>query len=233
MRPIATVVTVVLAAASLGALAGCGGSDDAATSAATNTQAASNTGCEQVAAPAPKGPQHLKKPTLQLDPGKRWTATVTTNCGAFTIALAVDRQPKTTASFVSLVRKGFYDGLTFHRIAPDFVIQGGDPLGNGSGGPGYKVVESPPRRFDYAYGAVAMAKTATDPNGTSGSQFFVVVGEDANLPPQYAVVGKVTAGFDVITRIGNLEVSTSDPQGGPPVDPVVIDSIKVAPKPAS
>jgi cyclophilin family peptidyl-prolyl cis-trans isomerase len=105
-----------------------------------------------------------------------------------------------------------------------FVIQGGDPSGDGSGGPGFSVVESPPEDLAYTKGVVAMAKTATERPGTSGSQFFVVTGEDAQLPPEYALVGKVTKGQDVVDRIGVLP-TTADEQ---PAEPVVIRSVEVA-----
>ncbi len=100
--------------------------------------------------------------------------TVATNCGTFAFTLDVKQSPKTSASIYYLVRRGFFDGLTFHRVAAGFVIQGGDPLGDGSGGPGYTVVEAPPQSTQYVRGVVAMAKTQTDPSGASGSQFFVV-----------------------------------------------------------
>ncbi|MBW8741096.1 MAG: peptidylprolyl isomerase, partial [Acidobacteria bacterium] len=114
-------------------------------------------------------------------------------------------------SFASLVRKGFFNGLTFHRIVPGFVIQGGDPNGNGSGGPGYSVVDTPPANAAYTRGVVAMAKTGAEPAGTAGSQFFVVTGADAGLPPQYALLGKVTEGLDVVERIGRLGNASEQP----------------------
>src|ERR671938_355848 len=101
-----------------------------------------------------------------------------------------------------LGRSGFYDGLAFHRIVPDFVIQGGDPAGNGSGGPGYTVVEPPPSSLKYTPGVVAMAKTQAEPAGASGSQFFVVTGSQAQvLTPDYALLGRVTGGMDVVSKI--------------------------------
>jgi peptidyl-prolyl cis-trans isomerase B (cyclophilin B) len=224
-------IALLLGALALVALAGCGDSDDGdggdATE-ATTTAARASGPCEVVELPAPKGEQRLRKPTLRLDPSKNWVATVTTNCGTFSIALDVARAPKTTASFVSLARQGFYDDLTFHRIAPDFVIQGGDPLGNGTGGPGYTVVEAPPRDQQYTHGVVAMAKTATEPDGASGSQFYVVLGEDAQLPPQYAVVGNVLDGLDVVDAIGTVPIDSADPQGSRPLDPVVIESVEIS-----
>ena len=130
--------------------------------------------CKKVAAPEPKGAQHLSKPTATLPAGKRYDVDLQTNCGTITIRLATGRAPKTSASFANLVKRGFYDGLTFHRVVHDFVIQGGDPLGTGQGGPGYTVVERPPPDTAYTTGVVAMAKTEADPSGTSGSQFFIV-----------------------------------------------------------
>lgn len=220
----------LLGALALVVLAGCGDSDDGGDDAAAQeTSTAADAGpCRSVEAPAPKGDQRLRKPTLRLDPSRNWVATVRTNCGSFEIALDVGRAPKTTASFVSLARQGFYDDTTFHRIAPGFVIQGGDPLGTGTGGPGYTVVEKPPADVRYTQGVVAMAKTATEPDGASGSQFYIVLGADVGLPAQYAIVGNVLEGFDVVETIGALPLQTADPQGSAPVDPVVIESMTIS-----
>ncbi|TML19159.1 MAG: peptidylprolyl isomerase [Actinobacteria bacterium] len=159
-----------------------------------------------------------------LDKAKTYTATVQTNLGRFAFALDVKDSPCTTSSFASLARDHFYDGLTFHRIVPGFVIQGGDPNGNGSGGPGYTVVDTPPADASYARGVVAMAKTGAEPPGTSGSQFFVVTGADAGLSPDYALLGKVTGGLDVVERIGRL----GNPQNEQPTRRIVIRRIVVA-----
>jgi peptidyl-prolyl cis-trans isomerase B (cyclophilin B) len=210
-------------------LTGCGSSNGGGTQARTSTTAAASGPCQKVDQPAPKGPQHLKAPRLRLDPSKTWTAEVTTNCGSFTIGLDVARAPKTAASFASLARKRFYDDLTFHRIAEGFVIQGGDPQGDGTGGPGYSIVEKPPSALRYTHGVVAMAKTATEPDGSSGSQFFIVTAPDAGLPPQYALVGRVVQGLDVVDAIGALPLQQgSNPTDGPPAQPVVIQSIRVS-----
>ena len=139
-----------------------------------------------------------------LDPAKTYTVNVRTNLGAFALALDVKDSPCTSSSFASLVRKGFFDGTLFHRIVPGFVIQGGDPTGTGRGGPGYTVVDVPPRDARYTRGVVAMAKTSSEPPGTSGSQFFVVTAADSGLAPDYALLGKVTKGLDVVERIGRL-----------------------------
>lgn len=211
-------------------LASCG--DDAApprpaapdrdTPAPTATASAAE-GCETVRAPAPKADGRLPKPSLRLDPAKRYVATVRTSCGTFEIELDAKRAPRTGSSFVSLARKGFFDGGIFHRIVADFVIQGGDPTGTGTGGPGYSVTEKPPADVAYTKGVVAMAKTGAEAPGTSGSQFYVVTGDDAGLPPDYAVLGKVSKGLGVVERIGGRPVGPDER----PVDPVVIRSIRI------
>ena len=171
-------------------------------------------------APTPKGPQQVPAPTLKLDPSKSYLVTLTTNCGPIEIELDVRRAPRTTASFAYLVEQGFYNQLTFHRVAANFVIQGGDPNGDGSGGPGYTVIERPPGNLRYTRGTVAMAKTGTDPAGASGSQFFIVTARDAPLPPQYALVGRVVGSMAGVEAISSLP--TDPPQDGTPVRPVVI-----------
>jgi cyclophilin family peptidyl-prolyl cis-trans isomerase len=217
----------LLGACALALLAGCGSSDDGGGTQAQTATSADSGPCQTVDAPAPKS-VHLRKPTLTLDPSKTWTVRMTTNCGSFAIRLDVDRAPKTTASFASLVRSGCYDDLTFHRIAQGFVIQGGDPEGTGMGGPGYTIVEKPPKGVRYTHGVVAMAKTATEPDGASGSQFFIVTAQDAALPPQYAIVGRVVEGLDVVDTIGVLPLAAgSNPTDGPPAEPIVIQSAEL------
>jgi peptidyl-prolyl cis-trans isomerase B (cyclophilin B) len=147
-------------------------------------------------------------------------ASFATNCGTIEIQLDVRRAPRTTASFAYLIKRGFYNDLTFHRIAAGFVIQGGDPNGDGSGGPGYTVVEPPPSDLRYTLGTVAMAKTSNDPAGASGSQFFIVTTQDAPLPAQYALVGNVVGGIVGVETISKLP--TDPPQDGAPKTPVVI-----------
>jgi len=139
-----------------------------------------------------------------LDATKSHTVNVVTNYGGFQIRLDVKDSPCVTSSFASLVRKQFFDGTSFHRIVPDFVIQGGDPTGTGTGGPGYTVRDVPPKNARYTKGVVAMAKTQAEPPGTAGSQFFVVTAPDAGLPPDYAILGTVTNGLKVVERIGRL-----------------------------
>jgi peptidyl-prolyl cis-trans isomerase B (cyclophilin B) len=202
---IALGVFAVLAAAVVAAIliARSGGGGDSTASAAA--------GCKQVAAPKPKHVSY-SAPKQTVKQGEKLTAVVKTSCGAFDIALDAKRAPKTVNSFVFLTEKGFYDGLDFHRVVPEFVIQGGDPLGNGTGGPGYSVVEKPPANLSYTKGVVAMAKGSTDPPGSSGSQFFVVLGANAGLPPEYALLGKVSKGMDVVERIGKLGTPAEKPK---------------------
>ena len=195
-------------------VAGCGGGGGE-----SSTTAALPTGCSQVQAPPPKD-VHLSRPTATLRGPA--TATVETSCGSFTIALDVERAPKTTSSFAYLARQGVYDDTIFHRIAPGFVIQGGDPTETGRGGPGYFVDEPPPRNLSYTQGTVAMAKSAAEPPGRSGSQFFVVTVPDAGLTPDYALVGKVSRGFDVVQRIEQLGTPS-----GIPRNPVVIRRVTI------
>jgi len=207
-------------------LAGCGGGDanpkPAATARTTSTGAAakapSPAGCRTVKAPAPKGEQNLKAAITPVPPGT--TVVLQTSCGDIEIRLATSRSPKTDAAFAGLVKRGFFDGLTFHRIVPGFVVQGGDPLGDGQGGPGYTVTEKPSSKVRYTVGAVAMAKTQTDPPGASGSQFFIVTGaQAASLPPEYALLGRVSRGLDAAKAI---EKVPADDQGAPST-PVVIE----------
>jgi peptidyl-prolyl cis-trans isomerase B (cyclophilin B) len=207
-RWIILIVFVAIIAIVVGAIliSRSGGSDDSSTTATSGAD-----GCKQVEAPQPKHVS-LKAPKQTLKQGEEATATVETSCGTFDIALDTTRAPKTANSFAYLSEEGFYDDLTFHRIVPGFVIQGGDPLGTGTGGPGYKVVEKPPANLAYTKGTVAMAKSSAEPPGTSGSQFYVVTGADAGLPPEYALVGKVSKGLDVVERIGKLGTASEKPK---------------------
>ncbi|HEX4308227.1 MAG TPA: peptidylprolyl isomerase [Solirubrobacterales bacterium] len=179
-------------------------------------------GCTKVAQPKPRE-ESLPKPKLTTKKGEKVTAIVETNCGTFDIDLATTEALTIANSFAYLAEEGFYDELTFHRIVPEFVIQGGDPTGTGTGGPGYEVVQAPPKNLKYTIGTVAMAKSPEAPSGASGSQFYVVSGpQGETLPPEYALVGKVTKGLDVVERIGEL--------GGPeekPTEPVVIEKMSI------
>ncbi|MDX6452674.1 MAG: hypothetical protein QOH16_2723 [Gaiellaceae bacterium] len=198
------------------ALAACGGSGGGGSKQAAAAQPATTdaAGCRSVTAPAGKA-RTESKPTKRLDQTKTYDVLITTNCGDFTIRLAVKTSPATAASFASLVKKGFFTGTVFHRIVPGFIIQGGDPTGTGSGGPGYTTVDVPAASTRYTLGVVAMAKTGAEPPGTSGSQFFVVTAKDAQLPPDYAVLGKVVKGQAVVSKIGELGDPASGGSGTP------------------
>ena len=230
MRGALSTLLAVLAIALAALAAGCGGGSSGASgsNAATSPVVTAGTplpaGCRRVSDPGSR-----EEETHEKRPGSRLTSTsasvvMQTSCGSFTISLAVRQAPRTASSFAALVKRGFYDRLTFHRVAKDasggpFVIQGGDPLGNGLGDPGYSVREKPPANLRYTKYTVAMAKTATEPPGTSGSQFFVVTAPDAGLSPQYALVGRVTSGKDVIDRISKVPTSESEQ----PIVPIVIE----------
>lgn len=212
----------LLATLALGLALGACGSDAEDEPASPSTTEAGGE-CEDVEAPAPKQDK-FDKPEQVLEQGQAATATVETSCGSFEIALETDGSPKVANSFAFLAEQGFYDGTTFHRIAPGFVIQGGDPNGDGTGGPGYSVTEPPPQDTIYRRGLVAMAKSGVEPPGTSGSQFFVVTAPaDAGLPPDYAVLGKISSGEDVVDAIAEL----GDPATELPLQVVTIDSVTV------
>jgi peptidyl-prolyl cis-trans isomerase B (cyclophilin B) len=210
-RSIATAVLSAALASLL--LAACGDDDEDAAPAGDSAAE-----CED-ARPAEPKRVNLKRPPLDPPPAGT-VAVFETSCGTFEVELDTRRARRTTASFAYLVEEGVYDGTGFHRVAPDFVIQGGDPAGDGTGGPGYFVDEPPPANLAYTEGTVAMAKTAAEPPGRSGSQFYVVTGPDAGLPPDYALVGEVVRGEDAIAAIEDL-----GPPGGdaPPSQPVIIE----------
>jgi peptidyl-prolyl cis-trans isomerase B (cyclophilin B) len=220
-------------------LAACGddsGGEATATPTPTATEEAASTpeaneflpeGCENVEKPAPKQVEGIKKPSEKLSKSKTYIATIATTCGDIEITLAKE-SPITGGNFKYLADKKFFDGTTFHRIVPEFVIQGGDPQGTGEGGPGYTVVEAPHSGLKYDKGVVAMAKTQQDPPGASGSQFFIVTGDGAaSLPPEYALLGKVTKGMDVAEKIGGIQ---ADPNSGQPAAEVVMKSVTVSEK---
>jgi peptidyl-prolyl cis-trans isomerase B (cyclophilin B) len=210
-------VTVGVVAAIL--ISRSGGDDEGGGDSAS--AAATDTGCEEVEAPQPKQVK-LKAPKQTLKEGEEVTAVVETSCGSFEIALDTEQAPKTANSFAYMAEEGFYDDLTFHRVAPGFVIQGGDPLGTGTGGPGYSVDEKPPSNLSYTKGVVAMAKSSAEPPGRSGSQFYVVTAPDAGLQPEYALVGEVSEGYDTVARIDKLGTQAETPK-----QTVLIESVTI------
>jgi cyclophilin family peptidyl-prolyl cis-trans isomerase len=192
----------IVALAGLLLLAGCGGGGGGAKTDAS--------GCTTVDAPAGAA-RRAPKPTAPLAPDKHYDVAFETNCGDFTVRLDQAQSPHAAASIVSLVQHEFFDDTIFHRIVVGFVIQGGDPTQSGNGGPGYQTVDKPPAGAAYSHGAVAMAKTGAEPAGTAGSQFFIVTETDAGLPPDYAIVGTVTKGLDVVDAIGRLGDANEQP----------------------
>ena len=159
--------------------------------------------------------------------GKAPNATITMeNGGKIELEFFPSDAPKHVENFITLANKGFYDGLTFHRVAKDFAVQGGDPAGTGSGGPGYSVRDPVPAGVTYTMGTVAMAKTGAEPPGTSGSQFFIVptAGAARGYTPDYAILGHVTSGQDAVTKMNALAPASGD---GPPIQPIYIEKVTV------
>jgi peptidyl-prolyl cis-trans isomerase B (cyclophilin B) len=212
-------------------VAACGGDDDSSgggggggqSGGATAPTPARAGACKQVAQPHAKPNGGAKPPGQALDAGATYDVVLATNCGDITIRLDQKASPRTAASFASLAKSGFFDDTVFHRIVPGFVIQGGDPTQSGSGGPGYSTIDEVPSDAKYVKGVVAMAKTQAEPAGTSGSQFFVVTGADIGLPPEYAVVGKVTEGLDVVELIGTLGDASEQPTQTVLVEKVAVE----------
>jgi cyclophilin family peptidyl-prolyl cis-trans isomerase len=189
-------------------------------------------GCSTKAPPAAgeEKPTFRRPPEMTVDPSATYVATMRTSCGTVQMELYPDVAPIGVNSFVFLANQGYYDGLTFHRIVADFVIQGGDPEGTGSGGPGYEFENETSERLTFADGGMlAYANSGAD---TNGSQFFITLGPAPQLDPtgdtSYTIFGKVTKGMDVVQRIG--AVPTVDNGGGEvstPTQPVYIESIAV------
>jgi cyclophilin family peptidyl-prolyl cis-trans isomerase len=157
-------------------------------------------------------------------------AVMTTSEGPLEIELATDTSPNVAAAFQAMAKEGFYDGLTFHRIVKDFAIQGGDPDGDGTGGPDTKTVDTIPEGFRYVRGTVAMAKGGGEAAGTAGSQFFIVPSDAAadRLTPDYAILGKVISGLETVDKLN--EVPTTTGPGGEqstPVNPVTIEKVEI------
>jgi len=169
---------------------------------------------------SPKTQHFDAAPPLIIDPTRTYTAEMLTSKGALTISLNPIAAPKTVNNFVFLARWHYYDGVTFHRIIPGFMCQGGDPEGTGRGGPGYRFEDELPAPGRYEIGSIAMANAG--PN-TNGSQFFIVSGPDGvGLPPSYSLFGKVVKGLDVVKAIESV-----GSRSGTPSEPVVIESVTI------
>lgn len=205
------------------ALPACAGGDGGDGETTASPPPASTVRCRQVPLPKPKPQLHLSSPRGELNPFKTYDVIVRTTCGRFTIRLDFQIPTRAVVSFHRLVKMGFYDKTFFHRIERT-LIQGGDPFGNGFGGPGYTTQDDVPANTRYTRGVVGMAKEEGTPRGTAGSQFFVVTAQDAKLLREYVVVGRVVAGMDVVQAIGKrITPKNEDGDLLPPKDPVVVE----------
>lgn len=164
--------------------------------------------------------QYDSAPEMTIDLSKSYTAVLDTNHGEIVIELDPERSPLTVNNFVFLANDGFYDGVVFHRVIENFMIQGGDPTGTGRGGPGYRFRDEIEGTGDYSRGTVAMANAG--PN-TNGSQFFIVH-KDTGLPHSYTIFGKVTSGMDVVDSIASSDTDSSDR----PQDEAVINEVTIS-----
>jgi peptidyl-prolyl cis-trans isomerase B (cyclophilin B) len=207
----------------------------------SNANPLDNITCADVDAPAPKTPEVAGPPALEIDPALQYTAVLDTSCGEIEMALDSATAPTDVNNFVYLARQGYYDDTQFHRAAQDFVIQGGDPLGDGTGGPGYTIQgEVPPAGVGYEVGTVAMAKGGDEPAGTAASQFFVITNPPAEAgqgldflnqePYQYALLGQVTRGLNVAQKIESFAPPEGD---GTPTQVVVLRSVTITEGPAA
>jgi cyclophilin family peptidyl-prolyl cis-trans isomerase len=176
-------------------------------------------------------PQFPSPPPSKIDPSKTYTATIATSCGDIVVKLDPADTPIAVNNFVFLARKGFYDGLWFHRDAPGFVIQGGDPLGTGTGGPGYGFTIETNKKLTFTDHAYLLAYANNGQPNSNQSQFFVTVGKQSGLDPPngpYTAFGEVVTGQDVVDTINGLK-TTVNPQGekSVPLEAVYIDSVTI------
>src|SRR5215204_818774 len=218
--------------ASVGLLAACGGQATPAPKTANEQAAQKPAEAKLAASPAaasaakPVGKSYSAPPPMSIDPNKTYTAVIKTSLGDMTAELYPKDAPNTVNNFVFLSREKFYDGVIFHRIMKDFMVQTGDPLGTGAGDAGYKFNDELSGPQTYTKGTLAMANAG--PN-TQGSQFFICHGPRAErLPKNYTIFGQVTAGLDVLDAIASVTVKAG-PTGemSSPLEPPVIESIAV------
>jgi len=215
-------------------LPGCAAKAPVASTPPTPTQGQQQAATDpnQAAQPAGQAKTWSSAPAMQIDPKKPYHAVIHTNLGDISIKLFPEDAPKTVNNFVFLARNHFYDGLKFHRVMQSFMIQTGDPKGNGTGGPGYQFADELSSKHTYAPGVVAMANSG--PN-TNGSQFFIGSGPDVanlNQNPNYTIFGQVDGGMDVVEKkIASVKVGPS-PSGeqSTPLDTVIMKSVEILEK---
>ena len=180
---------------------------------AADTAAATAAGCPTDPKTALHKPSYPGAPALNVNRSKTYRLTITTDVGPITAALDPSLAPATTNSFVFLARQHFFDCVIFHRVIPGFVIQGGDPTGTGSGGPGYKFADELPKKGPpyYPLASIAMANSGKN---TNGSQFFIIIGSQGEqLPASYSLFGQVTSGFGAVAQIAADGAPPNDPTG--------------------
>jgi cyclophilin family peptidyl-prolyl cis-trans isomerase len=227
-----TVAAVVETSAAVAAETSAAGSTEtsAAASGASalplDTEAFAGTECPAADGSAPRHTKFAAEPKMCIDVAKKYVALMETSKGSMTFDLDPKRAPKTVNSFVFLARQHYFEGIKFHRVVPDFVLQAGDPLSIiddprvGSGGPGYDFADELPQPGEYKVGSLVMANAG--PN-TNGSQFFIVSGPNGvTLPPNYALFGQLSDGQPTVDAIGALAVTD-----GPPSEPVIINKVTI------
>ena len=166
--------------------------------------------------------QYSRPPAMSIDAAKSYTATLKTNHGEVKIELFASDAPVTVNNFIFLAKENFYDGVIFHRVIDGFMIQGGDPTGTGTGGPGYRFQDEIVPSITFAEpGLLAMANSGP---GTNGSQFFITVTPTPHLNGNHTIFGKVTDGYDIVLAISQVNTGPRDK----PADPVVIESIDIS-----
>jgi cyclophilin family peptidyl-prolyl cis-trans isomerase len=204
------------------------------TTTSTPTTVATNTkGCDTTKPPSSAKDQSQSAPAMKINPAKTYTAVISTSCGDMKVDLDAKNSPKGVNNFVFLARQGFFDGLSWHRVAKDFVIQGGDPKGDGTGGPGYSTVTELPKD-GYPLGTLAYAKTSDAPAGSAGSQFFIVTSDrpasleqKTNGSYQYGAFGRVVSGLPVLEKLASFAPASGD---GAPTQPIYIKKVTITEK---
>ncbi|MED4582211.1 peptidylprolyl isomerase [Brevibacillus choshinensis] len=226
--------TIFACLTAIALVTGCSSANNETAPPTQPTAPAENPGSKEPAQPpGPTGAKKYEKaPAMQIDKAKTYQAKISTTMGDITVDLFAKDAPVAVNNFVFLAKDKFYDGITFHRIIKDFMIQTGDPLGSGIGGPGYTFEDELNNGHTYEAGVVAMANAG--PN-TNGSQFFIGTGKDVEglkNSPNYTIFGKVSGGMDVVQKIAGTKVK-NNPQTGEqstPEQTIKINSVTITEK---